>query len=73
VTVRWKVAAHAVVRHDHGPYDVAQAVTVVAVVPTKDEAEREVARLQRLNADKGCTYFCTPTRYYPDGRRGEAS
>jgi hypothetical protein len=59
----------AVLRHD--PYvenDIRGAVTIVAVVPTADEARREVDRLSRLNADKSCEYFWESARYYPEGR-----
>lgn len=43
-------------------------ITVVSVLPTIAEAEREVERLNALNAPKGATYFWMTTRYYPQGR-----
>ncbi len=66
--VNRKALLHAIVRHDEFATDIADAITVVAVVPTKDEAEREVDRLNRVNAGKRCSYFWTPAKYYPDGR-----
>ncbi|MDQ3707848.1 MAG: hypothetical protein M3387_00800 [Actinomycetota bacterium] len=69
-----KVQVHAVVRHDrfHGQdVDIATSITVVEVLPTKDQALAEVQRLNALNADKGCEYFWTPTRYWPEGRSTE--
>jgi len=32
------------------------------------EAELEVQRLNRLNADKKCRYVWRTTRFFPDGR-----
>jgi hypothetical protein len=43
-------------------------VTVKEVVPTQDEAQREVQRLNELNAEKSCIYFSQSTRVFPDGR-----
>jgi hypothetical protein len=37
-------------------------VMVKVVVRSREEAEREVARLNRLNAGKGCEYFYQVTR-----------
>jgi hypothetical protein len=37
-------------------------VTVKKVVRSQEEAEREVHRLNKLNADKGCQYFYQITR-----------
>jgi hypothetical protein len=39
------------------------AVVVKKVVRSQEEAEREVARLNRLNAGKGCEYFYQVTRF----------
>jgi hypothetical protein len=47
-------------------------VSVVTVLPTMEEAMREVDRLDALNASKGCTYFWMATRYYPEGRAIDA-
>jgi hypothetical protein len=71
--VNRKVLLHAVVRHDEYAREIANAVTVVAVVPTKAEAVAEVDRLNDLNAGKRCRYFWTPAKYYPDGRDAGAS
>jgi hypothetical protein len=43
-------------------------VTVKEVVPTQEEADREVERLTALNADKNCVYFAQVTQLFPDGR-----
>jgi hypothetical protein len=48
--------------------DIRGAVTVVAVVPTAEEAISEVARLAQVNAQKRCEYFRQSARYYPEGR-----
>lgn len=73
---RAKIPLFAVVRIDH-PHDGVSDrvfddpsiyVTVKEVLPTFEDAEREVERLNRLNADKGCVYFASHTRYFPSGR-----
>jgi len=40
-------------------------VTVKEIVFSREVAEREVARLSKLNAAKGCEYFVAPTRVAP--------
>lgn len=55
-------AAFAVVRLDEGPGDDTGRITVKEIFWTLEHAEQEVARLNELNADKGCRYFWTPTR-----------
>ena len=47
-------------------------ITVKEVLPTWEEAEQEVQRLSALNAEKGCVYFASLARYFPDGRRGSS-
>ncbi|HYV36749.1 MAG TPA: hypothetical protein VE988_13665 [Gemmataceae bacterium] len=42
-------------------------VTVKEVVASAEEARREVARLNALNAGKGCRYFWQATRVFLDG------
>lgn len=43
-------------------------ITVVAVLPTREEAE-ELARLMRLRDDDDLSfYFSTPAPYYPGSR-----
>ena len=42
--------------------------TIKEILPSKEEAEREVARLNSLIRDgDDVTYFAQPTRYFPDG------
>ena len=68
-----KVPVWVVVRVD-GPIDrydeqgLRNRITLVEAFPTFDEAEGEVNRLNELNADKGCVYFWTSTRFFPEGR-----
>ena len=38
-------------------------VTVTQIVSTEEIAEREVERLARVNADKGCRYYWQATRF----------
>lgn len=54
--------AFAVVRLDPEPGDEESRITVKEIFWTLEHAEREVARLNELNAEKGCRYFWTPTR-----------
>lgn len=44
-----------------------QAVFVKEIVPTVEEAEAEVKRLNQLNADKNCRYIYRTTRFFPNG------
>jgi len=62
-----KVEVFAVVRVDHARH-VEEAITVKEILPTLEEAVREVERLNRLNQDKGAHYFWQATRYFPSGR-----
>lgn len=71
--MKQKVLLHAVVRHDEFCQDIADAVTVVAVVPCKEEALAEVERLNELNDEKRCHYFWTPAKVYPEGREAGPS
>jgi hypothetical protein len=43
-------------------------VVVKEVLPSADEAEREVERLNALNGGKGCVYFAMQTRFFRQGR-----
>jgi len=45
------------------------AVYVTAILPSQDEAKREVERLNKLNATKGVRYSWQATRFYPEGRK----
>lgn len=49
-------------------------VTVKEIVMTAEEAQREVMRLNRLNASKGCWYYWQATHIFLDGTsHGSAS
>ena len=71
---RPNIPAYAVVRLDHfqidgGATDAARlenAVTVKEVLLDQARAEAEVERLNKLNADKRCHYFCKFTRLVSD-------
>jgi hypothetical protein len=65
-----RVQVYAIVRVDEGSAEPQVAITVKEVVPTLQEATREV---ERLNADAptGARCFCQMTRYYPGDRREE--
>jgi hypothetical protein len=43
-------------------------ITLKEVLPTWEEAVREVERLNTLNADKRCINFPSLARYFPHGR-----
>jgi hypothetical protein len=62
----WKYPqVYAIVRIDDygGPnIELRHLIAVKKVVWTQDVAEREVKRLNRLNAPKGCLYFWQVTR-----------
>lgn len=63
-----KVAVYAVVRLDKYFGDVEEQVAVQAVLPTIDEAEAEVRRLNAMRDPSRVVYFVRATRYYPEGR-----
>jgi hypothetical protein len=42
--------------------DMEKRITVKEIVETIDEADEEVKRLMKLNAEKGCKYFWQTTR-----------
>ena len=68
-----KEQTFAIIRIDLGsdiPSDIADRVTVTQVLPTQQQAENEVKRLNSLNANKGVFYFWQTTRGYT--RRGPA-
>ncbi len=63
------IDAWAVVRFEPESREPQIMVTVKEVLPTKEEAEREVQRLQHLpDKPEDVVYFLQRTRYYPDGR-----
>lgn len=64
--MRAKIQVYAVVRIDEY-LSGADAITVKEILPTLEQAEREVERLNRLNRDKGSYYFWQATRYFPEG------
>ena len=43
-------------------------INVKEILPSQEDAEVEVERLNILNGDKGVHYFWQATRYFPDGR-----
>ena len=62
-----EVQVYAVVRVDEYSSG-SDAITVKEVLPTMEEAEKEVERLNRAIGNKGCYYFRQTTRYFPEGR-----
>ena len=60
----------AVLRHDlfSTTEEIRNRVTIVAVLPTAEEAASEVERLSNVNANKQVEYFWLSARYYADGR-----
>jgi hypothetical protein len=65
---RGKVHLYAVVRHDPQSPSPQAAFAVKEVLPTLEEAEAEVQRLNGA-ARGGTVYFWQTTRFYPAGRR----
>ena len=65
-----KVQVFAIIRLDDYS-NIEDGITVKEVVPTLEEAIREVERLNGLNADKGSRYFWRTTRFFPQGRKEE--
>ena len=59
--------ACAVVRLDRFLGDEIGRITVKEVVWSVEEAEREIKRLNGLNADRGCLYIWQHTRVKPRG------
>lgn len=46
-----------------GPY----SITIKEIVATREEAQREVVRLNTLNGPKGCRYYWQGARHFPAG------
>jgi len=65
-----KIPVYAIVRLDLDVVAPDLAVAIKEVVPTLQDAEAEVQRLNLLNSDKHCRYFWRATRYFPDGPAG---
>ena len=63
----------AIVRFDEGVDDPAHAFTVKEIVRDQHLAESEAARLNAVNLDKGCRYWATPTRLFPEGSAAGSS
>jgi hypothetical protein len=57
-----------VVRYDEYVDDPEAAFTVKEIVRDRELAEAEVARLNKVNADKRCRYWVTLGRLFPDGK-----
>ena len=65
--MRAKFQVYAVIRIDEYS-SIRDSITVKEILPTMEQAEKEVERLNRLDGDKGCYYFWQATRYFPEGR-----
>ena len=67
-----KIQVYAVLRwDDYRTEKIEDSVTVKEILPTWEEAVAEVSRLNGLNKEKGCRYFCQTTRYFPEGRKDD--
>jgi hypothetical protein len=62
-----KIQVFAVIRLDDRS-NIEDGITVKEILPTLEEAIREVERLNSLNAMKGSRYFWQTTRFFPQGR-----
>jgi hypothetical protein len=65
-----KIPVYAIVRLELDAAAPDLAVAIKEVVPTLQDAEDEVQRLNLLNSEKNCRYFWRATRYFPDGPAG---
>jgi len=63
-----KVEVFAIIRVDQNMKEIENAVTVKEVLPTLEEAEREVSRLNELASGHDYYYFWQITRYFPEGK-----
>lgn len=64
-----KIHLYAIVSVDKDIKSFEEAITVKEVLPTQEDAEFEVERLNRMNSNKGIFYFWQLTRFYPEGRK----
>ena len=71
-THRDRAQVFAVIRFDPDISAIEDQITVTEIVSEQSIAEAEVARLNELNAAKGCRYFWQPTRLYPAGTSASA-
>jgi hypothetical protein len=46
-----------------------ETLTVKEILPTLEEAKKEVVRLNGLSKDDGVVYFVQATRWFPTGRK----
>lgn len=64
-----KIPVYAVVRIDEfASASRDETITITEILPTAEEAMKEVERLNKLHADTRSHYFWQHTRYYPHGR-----
>ena len=66
-----KKSVYAIVRLDDikvGGINLIDAVSVTSILPTEEDAETEVLRLNELNKETGSKYHWFKTRYYPGGK-----
>jgi len=72
-----RIPVYAVLRVDkyreESPGPVEDLITVQSVLPTIEEARREVDRLNSIRDTDRILYFLRVTRFYPDGRKGPTS
>lgn len=67
-----KFVVYAIIRLDDMHSDDAtllDSVSVTSILPTQEDAETEIRRLNELNHDVGSRYHWIKTRYYPNGRK----
>ena len=70
-----KQPVYAVVRMDHfahGGVDISHRITIKEILPTAEEADAEVERLQALKPRDEVEYFVAGGNWFPDGRRVRA-
>ena len=53
---------YAIIRYEGNFKELQISITVTKLVWSQERAKSEVERLNKLNADKGCTYFWQVTR-----------
>jgi hypothetical protein len=63
-----KITVHPVVRLDKYFDNAEEQVAVQAMLPTTEEAEAEVRRLNAMRDPSRVVYFMRATRCYPEGR-----
>jgi hypothetical protein len=63
---------YAIVRFDQYSKLLEHCATVVKVLPSRELAEQEAARLREVNKGKECTYVVQITRFIPDSSTTES-